>query len=139
MLTYKRTGRRRKEHLKNLERGRVSRTSEQVSEIDRLRRENEDLKRELRMLKQMYAMESSMSNASITTLPTNSYDRTYSSSPSITSTMGSITEAGSPPADMMSTRSMSTSVTMLPPPMQAFLDPTIMPSMTSTQQYYMVC
>ena len=133
-------GRRRKEHLKNLEQAQKEQNSEQSEEIERLRYQNEELRRENEALRaQMYGSSSSSSHlmSSSMAVPSLSSDtRQYSLSPSISGT--SISGTGSPPAtlgaDMMPMAALSMSSSMLPPSMNAYADP----SALSSQPYSMV-
>ncbi|KAL5313785.1 hypothetical protein ACEPPN_018207 [Leptodophora sp. 'Broadleaf-Isolate-01'] len=133
--------RRRKEHLKNLEQAQKEQSSEQSEEIERLRYQNDELRRENEALRaQMYGSSSSSSHlmsSSMALPPLSSDSRQYSLSPSISGT--SISGTGSPPAtlgaDMMPMAALSmTSSSMLPPSMNAFTDP----SALSSQPYSMV-
>ncbi|KAH7330308.1 hypothetical protein BKA65DRAFT_554296 [Rhexocercosporidium sp. MPI-PUGE-AT-0058] len=132
--------RRRKEHLKNLEQAQKEQNSEQSEEIERLRYQNDELRRENEALRaQMYGSSSSSSHLmpSSMSIPSLSSDnRQYSLSPSISGT--SISGTGSPPAtlgaDMMPMAALSMTTSMLPPSMNAYADP----SALSSQPYSMV-
>ncbi|KAL2067298.1 hypothetical protein VTL71DRAFT_1722 [Oculimacula yallundae] len=131
--------RRRKEHLKSLEQAQKEQNSEQSEEIERLRYQNDELRRENEALRaQMYGSSSSSSHLMPTSMagPSLSDTRQYSLSPSISGT--SISGAGSPPAtlgaDMMPMAALSMTSSMLPPSMNAYADP----SALSSQPYSMV-
>lgn len=120
--------RRRKEHLKNLEQAQKEQNSEQSEEIERLRYQNDELRRENEALRaQIYGSSSSSSHlmSAPVSVPSISNTRQYSLSPSISGT--SISGAGSPPAslgsDMMPMAALSLTSSMLTPPMQAYADP----------------
>lgn len=125
--------------MKNLEQGRVEQTSERSAEIERLRHENAELKSELEALKQMYSSPMGISSMPQFPVPTISsqHDRSYSVSPSITSTMESMSGGGSPQSDFIPMRNLSISSSMLPPSMNAFAEPLPMSSMHG-QPYSMV-
>ncbi|TAQ89000.1 hypothetical protein B7494_g2686 [Chlorociboria aeruginascens] len=137
--------RRRKEHLKNLEQAQKEQSSEQSEEIERLRYQNDELRRENESLRaQVYAVSSSSSShhgglmpASMNVPSMSGDGRSYSLSPSISGT--SMSSANSPPAsissDLMPMASLSLTSSMLPPTMQAFTDPS---ALSSQQPYSMV-
>ncbi|KAG9234137.1 hypothetical protein BJ875DRAFT_377151 [Amylocarpus encephaloides] len=123
--------RRRKEHLKNLEQAQKDQNTEQSEEIERLRYQNDELRRENEALRsQVYGSSSSSSHGMLVPNET----RAYSLSPSISGT--SISGAGSPPSSSMGADMMALSLTssMLPPTMQAYTDP----STLTSQPYSMV-
>ncbi|CZR61145.1 uncharacterized protein PAC_11041 [Phialocephala subalpina] len=131
--------RRRKEHLKNLEQAQKEQSSEQSEEIERLRYQNDELRRENEALRaQIYGSSSSSSHlmSAPMSVPSISDTRQYSLSPSISGT--SISGTGSPPAtlgsEMMPMAALSLTSSMLTPPMQAYADP----SALSSQPYSMV-
>jgi len=140
-------GRRRKEHLKNLEQSQKEQSSEKLEEIERLRYQNTELKRENEALKaQIYGSSSSQQHVmSSAPLPMSSHhqqqhdSRSYSLSPSLTGSH-SVSSAGSPSAmmgnDMMQMPGMSYSSSMIVPAMSQFSDPSM--GMISTQPYSMV-
>ncbi|CAG8953485.1 hypothetical protein HYFRA_00010235 [Hymenoscyphus fraxineus] len=131
--------RRRKEHLKNLEQAQKEQSSEQSEEIERLRYENDELRRENEALRsQMYGSSGSSSHG-LLSAPVNissmtNDGRSYSLSPSISGT--SISGAGSPPpsigAEMMPMSALSLTSSMMPSSMQAYTDP------SASQPYSMV-
>jgi hypothetical protein len=136
-----RVGRRRKEHLKNLEQMQKEQSSEQSEEIERLRYQNDELKRENEALRaQIYGSSSTSSHLMPSTAPMGVSDnRQYSLSPSLSGT--SISGTGSPPptlgSDLMPMAALSltsSSSSMLPPSMHAYADP----SALSSQSYSMV-
>ncbi|KUJ20552.1 uncharacterized protein LY89DRAFT_446379 [Mollisia scopiformis] len=131
--------RRRKEHLKNLEQAQKEQSSEQSEEIERLRYQNDELRRENEALRaQIYGSSSSSSHlmSGSINVPSISDARQYSLSPSLSGT--SMSGTGSPPAtmasDMMPMAALSLTSSMLTPPMQAYADP----SALSSQPYSMV-
>lgn len=114
--------------------------SEQFGEIERLRLQNSQLKRENEALKaQLYgsSMPSQMMQMP-SMLSSSSQSRSYSASPSISSTIDSVSGPGSPPAmtsaDVVGLSSLSLSSTMLPPSMQAYSD--VMPLNNLLSQPY---
>lgn len=114
----------------------MERTSERSSEVERLRHENAELKRELQSLKQMYDPSLGSSSCSMAHMPNPSllrghHERSYSVSPSISSTMDSVSVAGSPQLDMTSSGMTSTMLS----PTDVFADPL---PMSILQQYSMV-
>lgn len=121
-------GRRRKEHLKNLEQAQKEQNSEQSEEIERLRYENDELRRENESLRaQLYGNSSSthgMLSAPMTS-SSMSYDnrpydnRSYSLSPSASGASVS----SSPPQQIgqeLSMASLSMTSTIINPSMQAY-------------------
>lgn len=128
--------RRRKEHLKNLEQAQKEQNSEQSEEIERLRYQNDELRRENEALKaQLYGNSSSHLLSAPLNVPSMSSDgRAYSLSPSISG--ASLSGTGSPPAsmggDLMPMSALSLTSSMLPPSMQAYADPSL-----SSQPYSM--
>jgi len=131
--------RRRKEHLKSLEQAQKEQNNEQSEEIERLRYQNEELRRENDALRQqIYGSSSSSSHlmSAPISIPSISNDgRQYSLSPSISG--ASMSGAGSPPAtmggsDMMPMAALSLTSSMLAPTMQAYSDPAL-----SSQPYSM--
>jgi len=132
-------GRRRKEHLKNLEQAQKEQSSEKSEEIERLRYQNDELRRENEALRaQLYGSSSSSTPGffSAPIVPSSSGDaRQYSLSPSISG--ASLSGTGSPSAsmssDMMPMAALSITSSMLPPSMQAYTDPAL-----SSQPYSMV-
>ena len=116
-------GRRRKEHLKTLEQAQREQSSEQSEEIERLRHQNSELKRENEALRaQIYPSSISGLLSSPISIPNHHPhhhhdNRAYSVSPSISGQ--SISCASSPPttmgSDMMPVPSLSFSNSMLPP------------------------
>ncbi|KAE8453771.1 hypothetical protein EG329_009283 [Mollisiaceae sp. DMI_Dod_QoI] len=131
--------RRRKEHLKNLEQAQKEQSSEQSEEIERLRYQNDELRRENEALRaQVYGSSSSSSHlmSAPINVPSISDARQYSLSPSLSG--ASLSGTGSPPAtmgsDMMPMAALSLTSSMLTPPMQAYADP----SALSSQPYSMV-
>lgn len=134
-------GRRRKEHLKNLEQAQKEQSSEQSEEIERLRYENDELRRENEALRSQVYGPSGSSSHGLLSAPVNvssmtNDGRSYSLSPSISGT--SISGAGSPPSsigtDMMPMSALSLTSSMMPSSMQAYTDPSAM----SSQPYSMV-
>lgn len=129
-------GRRRKEHLKNLEQAQKEQSSEQSEEIERLRYQNDELKRENDNLRaQLYGSTSQgLLLQPVGQIPSD--HRQYSLSPSISG--ASISNAGSPPAslssEMMSMGSIPMSTTMISPSTYAYADSVAM----SSQPYNMV-
>lgn len=151
MLTFSTAGRRRKEHLKNLEQSQKEQSSEKLEEIERLRYQNTELKRENEALKaQIYGSPTSqphiMSSAPLTISthhhqqPQQHDSRSYSLSPSLTGSHSTSSSAGSPSAmmgnDMMQMPNMSYSSSMLVPALSQFSDPSM--GMMSSQPYSMV-
>ncbi|KAG0649730.1 hypothetical protein D0Z07_3748 [Hyphodiscus hymeniophilus] len=133
--------RRRKEHLKNLEQAQKEQSSEQSEEIERLRYQNDELRRENETLRaQIYGSSSTSSSHNLMpasmNVPLANDGRSFSLSPSISGT--SISGAGSPRAkmgsDIMPMAALSLTSSMLPPNMHAYADP----SALSTQPYSMV-
>lgn len=133
------SGRRRKEHLKNLEQAQKEQNSEQSEEIERLRYQNDELRRENEALRaQIYG--SSSSTHGLMPAPINvplaNDGRSYSLSPSISVT--SISGAGSPPttlgSDILPLSTLSLTSSMLPPSMPTYADSQAL----STQPYSMV-
>ncbi|PQE06505.1 Aryl-alcohol dehydrogenase protein [Rutstroemia sp. NJR-2017a WRK4] len=129
--------RRRKEHLKNLEQAQKEQNNEQSEEIERLRYQNDELRRENEALRaQLFGTTSQgLLLAPVGgQLPTD--HRQYSLSPSISG--ASMSNAGSPPAslssDFMPMGSMSMTSSMNHPPMHAYNDPIAL----SSQPYSMV-
>ncbi|KAN0117438.1 protein of unknown function (DUF3425) domain containing protein [Hyaloscypha variabilis] len=120
--------RRRKEHLRNLEQAQKEQSSEQSEEIERLRYQNDELRRENEALRaQIYGQPSSshgMLSTQMAVPPLGSDGRQYSLSPSISG--ASMSATGSPPAtlgsDMMPMAALSLTSSMLPPSMQAYSD-----------------
>ncbi|RAL65187.1 hypothetical protein DID88_001293 [Monilinia fructigena] len=116
--------RRRKEHLKNLEQAQKEQSSEQSEEIERLRYQNDELRRENETLRaQLYGSTSqSILLQPVGQIPSD--HRQYSLSPSISG--ASMSNAGSPPAslssDMMSMGSIPMTSTMISPSTYAFTD-----------------
>ncbi|KAM0132537.1 hypothetical protein ACHAPC_007794 [Botrytis cinerea] len=127
--------RRRKEHLKNLEQAQKEQSSEQSEEIERLRYQNDELRRENETLRaQLYGSTSqSLLLQPVGQIPSD--HRQYSLSPSISG--ASISNAGSPPAslssDMMSMGSIPMTSTMISPSTYAYAD-----SAALSSQPYMV-
>lgn len=121
--------RRRKEHLKSLEQAQKEQSSERAEEIQRLRFQNEELKRENDALRaQIYSTSSTghlMSNATMD-------NRQYSLSPSVSGT--SLSGTGSPPnlvgPDMLPMGNLSMSASMMTPSLQAYTEHDL-----STQSY----
>lgn len=116
-------GRRRKEHLKNLEQAQKEQNSEQSEEIERLRYENDELRRENESLRaQLYGSSSSTHGLLSAPMASSSmsYDnRSYSLSPSASGASVS----SSPPHQIgqdLSMASLSMTSTMLNPSMQAY-------------------
>jgi hypothetical protein len=133
------SGRRRKEHLKNLEQAQKEQSSEQSEEIERLRYQNDELRRENEALRaQLYGTSSTQGllSTQMTVPPLGNDGRQYSLSPSISG--ASLSTTGSPPAtmssDMMPMAALSLTSSMLPPSMQAYADP----SALASQQYSLV-
>ncbi|TVY28111.1 hypothetical protein LHYA1_G002733 [Lachnellula hyalina] len=133
--------RRRKDHLKNLEQAQKEQSSEQSEEIERLRYQNDELRRENETLRaQLYGSSTPSSHglipASMNVPSLSNEGRAYSLSPSISGT--SLSGTGSPPAtmasDMMPMGALSLTSSMLSPAMQAYTDP----SALSTSPYSMV-
>ncbi|QSZ29058.1 hypothetical protein DSL72_003568 [Monilinia vaccinii-corymbosi] len=127
--------RRRKEHLKNLEQAQKEQSSEQSEEIERLRYQNEELRRENEALRtQLYGSAHGLLLQPAGQIPSD--HRQYSLSPSVSG--ASISNAGSPPAslgsDMMSMSSMPMTSNMISPPTYAYTDSTAL----SSQPYNMV-
>jgi len=126
-------GRRRKEHLKNLEQAQKEQNSEQSEEIERLRYENDELRRENEALRAQLYGPSTNGLLSAPMGPSMSYDnRSYSLSPSVSGASVS----SSPPHTVghdLSIAGLSMSSTMLNPSMQAYDT-----SALSTQPYTMV-
>lgn len=120
--------RRRKEHLRNLEQAQKEQNSEQSEEIERLRYQNDELKRENEALRAQIFGPSSSSHGMLSTqmagLPLGDDGRQYSLSPSISA--ASMSATGSPPAtigsDMMPMAALS-----LTSSMQAYADPCALP------------
>lgn len=94
-------GRRRKEHLKSLEQAQKERTSEQSGEIERLRHQNAELRRENEALKaHLYGLTGSQHIPMQSAVPSShlhQHPHSYPDSPSISSTIDSISGTGSPP------------------------------------------
>ncbi|RDW85821.1 hypothetical protein BP5796_04146 [Coleophoma crateriformis] len=129
--------RRRKEHMKNLELAQKEQNTEQSEEIERLRYQNEELRRENEALRtQLYGTPSHNLSVPIN-IPVSSDGRQYSLSPSISGT--SLSGHGSPPtslgADMMPISALSLTSSMITPPMQAYTEPT---NLSLSQPYSMV-
>jgi len=132
-------GRRRKEHLKNLEQAQKEQSSEQSEEIERLRYQNDELRREVESLRtQLYGSSSSgpqsmLSMSGPLQVPVG---RQYSLSPSMS--VASLSGTCSPPAsissDMMPIGALSMTTSMIPSSMQAYADSSAMTS----QPYSMV-
>lgn len=140
-------GRRRKEHLKNLEQSQKEQSSEKLEEIERLRYQNSELKRENEALKaQIYGSPTSQQHVLSAPLPMPTHhqqhdSRAYSLSPSLTGSH-SVSSAGSPPAMMsndglVQMPGMSYSSSMIVPAMSQFSDHSSM-GMMSAQPYSMV-
>lgn len=135
-------GRRRKEHLKSLEQAQKERTSEQSGEIERLRHQNTELKRENEALKaQLYGLTGN-SHMQIPPAPSSHPQHLcYPDSPSVSSTVDSISGAGSPPAslgsEMLPMSSLSLTSAGMPPSMQAYNDAMLL-SYFPSQRYSMV-
>ena len=135
-------GRRRKEHLKNLEQAQREQTTEQSSEIERLRLQNAELKKENKALKaQIYGSSMNSQLMMPATLPQgHPQQRSYSLSPSV-STIDSMSTAGSPPttvrSDMVPMGALSLTSSILHPSMQAYAD-TMRMSNVPSQTYSMV-
>ena len=133
-------GRRRKDHLKNLEQAQKDQSSEQSEEIERLRYENDELRRENETLRaQLYGSPALLSHlmSNPMTIPSMPNDgRQYSVSPSISGT--SISGTGSPPAtlgsDLMSMTALSLTSSIRSPSIQAYADSSVL----SSQPYDMV-
>lgn len=112
--------------------------NEQSEEIERLRYQNDELRRENEALRAQLYGSSAPSSHFMTSAPTNASDnRQYSLSPSVSGT--SVSGTGSPPAtlgsDLMSMSSLSLgSSSMLPSSMHAYADP----SGLSSHPYSMV-
>ncbi|KAH8592469.1 hypothetical protein B0O99DRAFT_517475 [Bisporella sp. PMI_857] len=117
--------RRRKEHLKNLEQAQKEQNTEQTEEIERLRYQNEELRRENEALKaQLYGTTSSAPHALMpmsAPLHVPGDGRQYSLSPSISG--ASLSGTGSPPAslpsDLIPMSALSLTSSMLQPSMHA--------------------
>jgi hypothetical protein len=114
-------------------------STEQSEEIERLRYQNDELRRENETLRsQLYGSSTSSSSHLMASAPISIPDnRQYSLSPSISST--SISGTGSPPAslgsDLMPMAALSlSSSSMLPSPLHAYADPLAL----SSQSYSMV-
>ncbi|KAA8567204.1 hypothetical protein EYC84_010252 [Monilinia fructicola] len=128
--------RRRKEHLKNLEQAQKEQSSEQSEEIERLRYQNDELRRENETLRaQLYGSASqSILLQPVGQIPSD--HRQYSLSPSISG--ASMSNAGSPPAslssDMISMGSIPMTSTMISPSTYAYTDSAAL----SSQPYNMV-
>ncbi|EDO04220.1 predicted protein [Sclerotinia sclerotiorum 1980 UF-70] len=109
--------RRRKEHLKNLEQAQKEQSSEQSEEIERLRYQNDELRRENEALRAQIYGSTSQGLLLQPLGPISSDHRQYSLSPSISG--ASISNASSPPAslssDMMSMGSMPMTTAMISP------------------------
>lgn len=116
-------------------------TSEQSGEIERLRSQNEELKRENEALKQqMYGVSTASHQYQMpATLPSNSHAqlRSYSVSPSLSSTLDSMSGAGSPPSglhhDLMHPMPLGLTSSIISSSMQAYAD---MPINTLPSQSY---
>ena len=126
------TGRRRKEHLKSLEDAQREQNSEQSVVIQRLRLENDDLRRENEALRsQIYGPSSAQHGFGIGHQPS------YSISPSVSGTP--ISAAGSPhspmaSSEMMPMASLSLTNSMGHPALHAYGDP----STPSSQPYSII-
>jgi hypothetical protein len=124
--------------MKNLEQAQKEQNSEQSEEIERLRYENDELRRENEVLKtQIYGASSSSSHGLLPTPhnvhPIANERRAYSLSPSISA--ASMSGTGSPPASLApEMMGLNLSSTMLPPSLAAYTDP----SALSDQPYTMV-
>lgn len=138
--------RRRKEHLKNLEQSQKEQSSEKLEEIERLRYQNSELRRENEALKaQIYGSPTSQQHVLSAPLPMSTHhqqhdSRAYSLSPSLTGSH-SVSSAGSPPAMMsndglVQMPGMSYSSSMIVPAMSQFSDHSSM-GMMSAQPYSM--
>jgi len=139
------TGRRRKEHLKSLEQAQKEQSSEQSGEIDRLRYQNAELKRENDVLKaQLYGTSINSQIMPVPPIQTSSQQhRSYSASPSITSSMDSLSGTGSPSIsmgpEMMSMPAPHLTTTMMArPSMPAYADALAMTTLHQSQPYSMV-
>ena len=125
--------------MKNLEQMQKDQSTEQSEEIERLRYQNDELRRENEALRaQIYG--SSSSGHIITSSPINipsmsANARQYSLSPSLSGT--SLSNTGSPPAslasDMMPMAALSLTSSMMTPSLSAYADPAL-----SSQAYSMV-
>ncbi|APA14701.1 hypothetical protein sscle_13g094710 [Sclerotinia sclerotiorum 1980 UF-70] len=128
--------RRRKEHLKNLEQAQKEQSSEQSEEIERLRYQNDELRRENEALRAQIYGSTSQGLLLQPLGPISSDHRQYSLSPSISG--ASISNASSPPAslssDMMSMGSMPMTTAMISPSTYAYTDSAAL----SSQPYNMV-
>ncbi|KAL3427962.1 hypothetical protein PVAG01_01471 [Phlyctema vagabunda] len=130
--------RRRKEHLKNLEQAQKEQNNEQSEEIERLRYQNDELRRENEALRaQIYTTPSSHGLSVPIGVPLGSDGRQYSLSPSISG--ASLSGHGSPPAslapDMMPMASLSLTSSMMGPSMQAYSEPS---NLSLSQPYSLV-
>lgn len=129
-------GRRRKEHLKNLEQAQKEQSSEQSEEIERLRYQNDELRRENENLRaQLYGSASQgLMLQTVGHIPSD--HRRYSLSPSVSG--ASVSNAGSPTAslnsEMMSMGSIPMTSTMISPSTYTYTDTTAL----SAQPYNMV-
>ena len=120
-----------------MEQAQKEQNSEQSEEIERLRYQNDELRRENETLKaQVYGSSSMSSSQGLMSSPMNVHDtRQYSLSPSISGT--SLSGTGSPTQslqDLMPMAPLSLSTSMLTPSMHAYTDP----SSISSQPYNMV-
>lgn len=140
--------RRRKEHLKNLEQSQKEQSSEKLEEIERLRYQNSELKRENEALRaQIYGSPTSQQHVLSAPHPMPSHhqqhdhSRAYSLSPSLTGSH-SVSSAGSPPAIMSNDGLMQmpnmpySSSSMIVPAMSQYSDHPSM-GMMSAQPYSM--
>ncbi|RFU35984.1 hypothetical protein B7463_g360, partial [Scytalidium lignicola] len=128
--------RRRKEHLKKLEQAQQDQNSEQSEEIERLRYQNEELRRENEALRTQLYGPSSSSQFLGTAFATPNDGRSYSLSPSISG--ASLSGAGSPTAplvtDALPIGSLSLTSSMLPPTTYAYSEATSLPHISNLQQ-----
>ncbi|RDL41987.1 Uncharacterized protein BP5553_01966 [Venustampulla echinocandica] len=130
--------RRRKDHLKNLEQAQREQNSVQSEEIERLRYQNDELRRENEGLRtQLYGHSAPPSHALLAApINVSGEGRAYSLSPSVSG--ASLPGTASPPAslasDMMPLSSLSLTSSMLVPSMSAYTDHSAM----SSQPYSMV-
>ncbi|TQS38833.1 hypothetical protein Golomagni_00651 [Golovinomyces magnicellulatus] len=121
-LAQRKFRRRRKEHLKNLEQAQKDLSTERAEEIDRLRYQNEELRRENRALR-AHISGSPSSNGQVVSTTSVHDNRQYSLSPS--NSGASISAAGSPSgvmvgSDFTNTGSLPLSTSMLGLSLQAY-------------------
>lgn len=132
------SGRRRKEHMKNLEQAQKEQSTEQSDEIERLRSENAELRKENDMLRAQLFNPSYSQSTATTRAPQQQQDAAAYSPTS--SRIDSVSTTGSPPPSQrselmpMSSLSLTSSISS-PSSLMAYADPI---SLSMSQPYTMV-